>query len=110
MHSRLEQQMMQIATQVRQSFLRHIVTELSKNQEAWIESAQRQLEDLAEQSLQWTRRNVSLVMKNFGEALLRQAYMEGASPAQVSPAAAAGHETQAALSLTEAPVVTQDCA
>jgi hypothetical protein len=106
--SRLEQQMAEIATQTRESFLRDLATELSKNQDTWLEKVHRQLDDLAEEHLRRIRWNAALVMKNLGESLLRQASLEGVSPAQISPAPAAGHETQATPNLSEAPVVKQD--
>jgi hypothetical protein len=81
--ARLEQQLARIGTQIRQSFLRHIVGELSRSQQIWIQQAQREMETLAAQNLQWTRQSIAQIMKNFGESLIRQAYLEGGTPPEV---------------------------
>jgi hypothetical protein len=90
--ARLEQQLARIGTQVRQTFLRHIIGELSRSQQIWIQQAQRQMETVAAQNLQWTRQSVSQIMKNFGESLIRQAYLEGGTPPEVAPVAAASRD------------------
>ncbi len=86
--ARLEQQMDRIGIQVRQSFLRQVGSELSRSQRHWLEQAQRQFEHVAEQNLQRTRRNISEMLRQIGETLLRQSYIEGDSPDSVPPAAA----------------------
>ncbi|MBI4480953.1 MAG: PilZ domain-containing protein [Acidobacteria bacterium] len=81
---RLEQQLNRIGTQVRQAFLRHIVTELGRGQQVWIQQAQRQLEKLASENLERTRQNLSQYMKSYGESVIRQASTEAETPAQSS--------------------------
>jgi hypothetical protein len=71
--ARLEQQLNRIGTQVRQTYLRHIVTELGRTQQVWVQQAQRQLENLAAENFDRSRRNLSQYMKSFGESLIQQA-------------------------------------
>ena len=85
--ARLEQQLNRIGSQVRQAFLRHLVSELSRSQQVWIQQAQRKLEGMATDHLQWTRRHLADVMKNFGEALIRQAYADAGATAEAGLAA-----------------------
>ena len=81
---RLEQQLNRIGTQVRQAFLRHIVTELGRGQQVWIQQAQRQLEKLASENLERTRQTLSQYMKSYGESVIRQASVEAETPGQPS--------------------------
>ena len=80
----LEQQIDQITNQTRQAFMRHIVTELKQKQQLWLQQAQQELNDLAEQKLQRTRQSLSQVMKEFGETLIRGTYPEVGVLATVS--------------------------
>ena len=93
--ARLEQQMDRVGIRVRQSFLRQVGAELTRSQRHWLEQAQRQLEHVAEQNLQRTRRNVSEMLRQIGETLLRQSYIEDNSPDRVR--AALTSEVTAAL-------------
>ena len=80
----LVQQIEQMSNQARQAFLRHIVIELKQKQQLWLQQAQKDLNDLAEQNLQRSRQSLSRVMKEFGEALIRGTYQEVGAPEEVS--------------------------
>jgi hypothetical protein len=71
--ARLEQQLGRIGTQVRQAFLRHIVAELGRSQQVWVQQSQRQIEKLAADSIEKTRLSLSQMMKSLGESLIQQA-------------------------------------
>lgn len=85
--SRLEQQLERIGTQARQSFLRHIVSELTRNQQHCLDQARRQLQEQTEHHLQLSRWNFAELLKRVGEMLIRQAYLEGAVGGELLPAA-----------------------
>lgn len=69
----LEEQLHRIGTQIRQAFLRHMITELGRSQQVWLQQAQRQLDKMASENLDRSRRNLAECMKSFGEFLIQQA-------------------------------------
>jgi hypothetical protein len=85
--ARLEQQMDRVGIRVRQSFLRQVGLELTRSQRHWLEQAQRQLDHVAEQNLRRTRRNISEMLRQIGETLLRQSYIEADAPGSARPEA-----------------------
>ncbi len=102
--AQLESQIEQTENQVREAFLRHMVTELNRRQQVWIQQAQRQLENLADQNLYRTRQGLSEIMKDLGEALLRQAYGEGAPQEELSSAGSGPEEAPVPARLVEAKI------
>lgn len=103
--ARMEQQLHRVGTQVRQAFLRHIVTELARGQETWLQQARRQIEKLAAEQLKRTRKLLSEQMREFGELWIRQA----AFALEDQPAEVAGVERPEQLPLTaDHPIVPSE--
>ncbi|MBF8305218.1 MAG: hypothetical protein HW398_406, partial [Acidobacteria bacterium] len=101
----LEKQIDEFTHQARQAFLRHIVTELEQKQQRWLQDAQKELNDLAEQKLQRTRQSLSIVMKEFGEALIRGPYAEVGVPGDAS----SGRNGQNGVAVTQCPAPGESC-
>jgi hypothetical protein len=99
----LEPEMAWVGDRVRQAFLASVVAELNHSQQVWLEQAQRQLEEHAQQNVQWTRRNAQL-FKQVGEALLHRACREGRPLAEKIPASEAEPAVQPDSSCRETPV------
>jgi hypothetical protein len=64
---RLNQQMDDATTRVHQSFMRHIVTELSGKQSHFVEEAMKPLESAAEQNLKRMRKELTQMVKEVGQ-------------------------------------------
>jgi hypothetical protein len=64
---RLNQQMEEATTRVHQSFMRHIVTELSGKQSNFVEEAMKPLEEAAEQNLKRMRKELTRMVKEVGQ-------------------------------------------
>jgi hypothetical protein len=64
---RLNQQMEDATTRVHQSFMRHIVTELSGKQANFVEEAMKPLESAAEQNLKRMRKELTRMVKEVGQ-------------------------------------------
>jgi hypothetical protein len=64
---RLNQQMEDATTRVHQSFMRHIVTELSGKQSNFVEEAMKPLEAAAEQNLKRMRKELTRMVKEVGQ-------------------------------------------
>lgn len=64
---RLNQQMEEATTRVHQSFMRHIVTELSGKQSNFVEEAMKPLEAAAEQNLKRMRKELTRMVKEVGQ-------------------------------------------
>jgi len=64
---RLNQQMEDATTRVHQSFMRHIVTELSGKQTNFVEEAMKPLEAAAEQNLKRMRKELTRMVKEVGQ-------------------------------------------
>jgi len=106
--ARLEQQLTRIGTQVRQAFLRHVVTELSNSQQAWIQQSGRQLEALAGEHLEKTRQSIAQLMRILGESLIRQAYLPGPPAAEAAASSEPAGDATACESLSKVPL-RPDC-
>jgi len=65
--ARLNQQMEEATTRVHQSFMRHIVTELSGKQSNFVEEAMKPLESAAEQNLKRMRKELTRMVKEVGQ-------------------------------------------
>ncbi len=63
----LATQMEEATTRVHQSFMRHIVTELSGKQTKFVEEAMKPLEEAAEQNLKRMRKELSRMVKEVGQ-------------------------------------------
>jgi hypothetical protein len=96
--ARLEQQLGRIGTQVRQAFLRHIVTELGRSQQVWVQQSQRQIEQMAADSIEKTRLSLSQMMKNLGESLIQQAIPPAPGPEPATPQVQSAESPDAHLS------------
>jgi hypothetical protein len=70
---RLNQQMEDATTRVHQSFMRHIVTELSGKQSNFVEEAMKPLESAAEQNLKRMRKELTRMVKEVGERFVAEA-------------------------------------
>jgi hypothetical protein len=65
--ARLKSQMEDATTRVHQSFMRHIVTELSGKQANFVEEAMKPLEEAAEQNLRRMRKELTRMVKEVGQ-------------------------------------------
>jgi hypothetical protein len=83
--ARLDQQLRRIGTQVRQTFLRHVVTELGRGQQVWLQQAQRQVERMAAAQLERIRQDFGTMVKQFAELLLQQTQGQQASQMTSAP-------------------------
>jgi hypothetical protein len=70
---RLNQQMEEATTRVHQSFMRHIVTELSGKQSNFVDEAMKPLEAAAEQNLKRMRKELSRMVKEVGQRFVADA-------------------------------------
>ena len=93
--ARLEQQLGRIGTQVRQAFLRHVVTELGRSQQVCVQQSERQIQKMAADSIERTRLTLSQMMKSLGESLIQQAIPQVAASEAASQDAPPPNETSA---------------
>ena len=71
--ARIEQQVQEVWSQASQAFLRHIVSELNQEKQTWMQEAEGNLKNLADQNLTRTRRSMTELLKNLGTSLVEQA-------------------------------------
>jgi hypothetical protein len=83
-HARIEQQIQEVWKQTSQVFLRHIVSELNQKKQAWMQEAEGNLKDLADQNLACTRRRMAQLLKTLGASLVERAGEEEAESGQVA--------------------------
>jgi hypothetical protein len=83
-HARIEQQIQEVWKQTSQVFLRHIVSELNQKKQAWMQEAEGNLKNLADQNLAWTRRRMTQLLKNLGASLVERADEVAAGAEQVA--------------------------
>ena len=69
----LNRQMEEATTRVHHSFMRHIVTELSGKQSAFVEEAMKPLEAAAEQNLKRMRKELTRMVKEVGQRFVGEA-------------------------------------
>ncbi len=68
--AQLQKHLEEATGRIRESFMRHLVTELNQKQQECIQQAARATEEAAEQNLRRTREELIRLMKHLGEAMI----------------------------------------
>ena len=72
----METALTQMAGQVQKTFFKHVVEELSRQQQTWMVQTQRRMENLADRGMQQVRQQMMQLLGAMGEALVRDSLPE----------------------------------